>query len=565
MACAGFVLGGVGGRAPAFLDAFIGVVAHFERLPPGEDIGDAQFPGAAVTAAVTEFFLLNAPFMALLDILLGVLGRAAAQRKEFGIASDLLRQVGQDVEGDQQPHVARGRRVVFPGADGFEDGRARGHGNDGAAMLLEVAFAIVDGFDARLELFLQGIQHGVVGLLGRLSLRVDGLAHGGVEIVGAHFVLFFRVGRDRGIDGQPGVAWQLGPVAVHEDRAEGLEAGPGRRGVGEQEVALPEALSGHRVVRLGIDGIQGAGPPADLGRPFGDDQGVAVGIGINGAGPEGLPIQGDGVEVGGFVGESGAGAAGMHGVGDLPHQAVEPRHGDRAANKAIIQRGRAAARGALGGAAVTGAKGDRQTDLPGEVGAQEIGQVGTIRGGRQFPVFVETQVIEEKVAILIAQDRLEGFEAQVLAVRGVEEFLDPGGVEGFHGLRPGCVGGGAAPVGVGATRGYLAAADDLTSATDFQQQGAGRRKSGFSLQTPGRPAAPPGREGSPRSPPVTGRNAVRRAIRGHGQDPEGFSGGWMGGRGPDARFFGFHAFRGHGCRGGQTPTRGPQGEQQQRQ
>lgn len=106
MAGAGFVLGGVGGGSPAFLDAFIGVVAHFERLPPGEDIGDAQFPGAVVTAAVAESFFLDAPFMALLDILLGVLGRAAAQRKEFGIARDLLRQVGQDIEGDQQPHVA---------------------------------------------------------------------------------------------------------------------------------------------------------------------------------------------------------------------------------------------------------------------------------------------------------------------------------------------------------------------------------------------------------------------------------------------------------------------------
>ena len=106
MAGAGFVLGGVGGRAPAFLDAFIGVVAHFERLPPGEDLGNAQFPGAAVTASVAESFFLDAPFMALLDILLGVLGRAAAQGEEFGIARDLLRQVRQDVEGDQQPHVA---------------------------------------------------------------------------------------------------------------------------------------------------------------------------------------------------------------------------------------------------------------------------------------------------------------------------------------------------------------------------------------------------------------------------------------------------------------------------
>lgn len=432
-------------------------------------------------------------------------------------------------------------------------------------MLLEVGFAIVDGLDPRLQLFQQGIQHGVVGLLGRLSLRVDGLAHGGVEIVGAHFVLFFRVRRDRGIDGQPGIARQLGPAAVHEDRAKSLEAGPGRRGIGEQEIALPEALSRHRVVRLSIDGIQSAGPAADLGRPFGDDQGVTVGVGIDGAGPEGLPIQGYGVEVGGFVGEGGAGAAGMHGIGDLPHQAVEPRHGDRAPDKAIIQRGRAAARRTLGGAAVTGAKGDRQADFPGEVGAQEIGQVGAIGRGWQFAVFVETQVIEEEVAILIAQDRLEGFEAQVLAVRGVEQFLDPGGVEGFHGLRPGCVGGGAAPDGLGAPRGNLAAADNLAATADFQQQGAGRREGGFSLQTPGRPAAPSGRKGPPRCSPVTDREAVRRTIRGHGHDPDRFPGGGSGGRGPDARFFGFHAFRGHACRGGQSPTRGPQGEQQQRE
>ena len=102
MAVAGAVLGGTGFGAPAGFRTVVGVIPHGERLAPVEHIGDGQIPGTAVAAGVTEATLLDALFMQAFDGLAGISGGTPGQGEEFRVANDLVREPGDDLQGDQQ-------------------------------------------------------------------------------------------------------------------------------------------------------------------------------------------------------------------------------------------------------------------------------------------------------------------------------------------------------------------------------------------------------------------------------------------------------------------------------
>ena len=228
-------------------------------------------------------------------------------------------------------------------------------------------------------------------------------------------------------------------AGIADDRPERLEARPGAGAVaGEQERALPEALASDRVVGLRIDREQQAAMIGGLRDPVHDHQRVAVGIGVDDAGTQGVACQLHRVEVGGVVGERGARAAGLHGVHEPACVGLEGRERVGPPARSLHHGGRVAARRLARGPAVASAHAERQTDLPREVGAQKVRQVGAIRRGRQRGaaarvVLAELQVVVKKIPPGIPQGILQRREAERFGRGCVEQPFDPGRVEG---LRP---------------------------------------------------------------------------------------------------------------------------------
>ncbi len=93
-----------------------------------------------------------------------------------------------------------------------------------------------------------------------------------------------------------------------------------------------------------------------------------------------------------------------------------------------------AARRARVGAAVAVAEAERQAELPGEVGAQEIRQIGAVgRGGDGGLVLrivlAQAEEVHQEVALRIAQRLVQRPEVDRRLRRRVEQDVDPGGEE----------------------------------------------------------------------------------------------------------------------------------------
>jgi len=156
---------------------------------------------------------------------------------------------------------------------------------------------------------------------------------------------------------------------------------------------------------------------------------VTVGIGEDGAGPEGRALERHRVEIGGVVRERRASVAGGYPVHEPAARLPEGVGiGSRAGKDAVDLRG-AAARSSGSAAAAAGAVADGEAELPGEVGTQEVGKVGAIRLGGEPAVLPPAQVAMEEVAPRVAQHGLKRGEAERFLGRGIEQVLHPGGVE----------------------------------------------------------------------------------------------------------------------------------------
>ena len=70
---------------------------------------------------------------------------------------------------------------------------------------------------------------------------------------------------------------------------------------------------------------------------------------------------------------------------------------------------------------------ERESELPREVGAQEVGQVGAIRleAKPAFAVLAEAEVVVEEVALGIARDLVQRAPGRLRVEGVVEEPLDP--------------------------------------------------------------------------------------------------------------------------------------------
>ena len=137
--------------------------------------------------------------------------------------------------------------------------------------------------------------------------------------------------------------------------------------------------------------------------------------------------------------------------------------------RVLVRHERRALRRARVGAAVAVAEADRQPELPGEVRAQEVRQVGAVgrRGdGRLVLRIVLAQAEEavEEVARRIAQRLVQRPEVERLVDGRVEEPLDPRRVEILHAPIPGVA---RLPDALGG-RGVLGAGACATTSTSRQ-------------------------------------------------------------------------------------------------
>ena len=366
-------------RAPTHFGAVVGIISHFIGRLPCQHLGHGKLPRAAVRARIADAAFLDAPCVVLLDLGLGLFGAPAVHHEQFGVAHDLLGQAVQHIDGDDEAHVAGGRGVILPRADGLKNRRAAGHGDDAAGVLAEIRLAVVHRGHAGLDLLHQGIQGGLVSLLGIKASGVDELGQPGVEIVGGELILLQGKGGEAGVVDQ----FVIGECpqsarGLADQGPESLEARPGAFDVGEQEGAFPEALAGDRVVRLGIDGQQDARAVRRLRHPFNQHQHMAVGIGIDRSRPERLPAERDGIQIRGLVLKPGPRRARMDGIRQLPADIPEAGLRADAVGEFGLDGGRATMRRRFGRATPAGAEGDWQADLPGKISPQGVGQVGAI-------------------------------------------------------------------------------------------------------------------------------------------------------------------------------------------
>ena len=270
-----------------------------------------------------------------------------------------------------------------------------------------------------------------------------------------------------------------------------LEAGRAeRRLMHEQEVAAPEALARDRSVGLGVDGEEHAGRAVHLRHATHQHQHVAVGVGVHRAGAQRLFGQRHDVEIGVVV--AGAHRAGVHDVADVtqifaeigrtlrlgrrrlrrrryggclcrrfglaeqPQQARLLRRrrggwGIRCRHPCILLGRRRRTRDfgmldvepliAFRRPAAETARAiriaERQSHLEGEIGAQEIDEVGAVRsepGLRR--VLVAAEIVVQEITRGIAQHLVPDLPVQVLIGRRVEQLLDPCRKQGFVGAVP---------------------------------------------------------------------------------------------------------------------------------
>ena len=380
MAAAGGIFLRIRLRAPTHFGAVVGIIRHFIGRLSRQHLGQGKLPRAAVRARIADAAFLDALCVVLLDLGLGLFGAHAVHHEQFGVALDLTGQVVQYIDGDDEAHVAGGGGVILPRADGLKNRCAAGHGDDAAGTLAEIRLTVVHRSYAGLDLLHQGIQGGLVSLLGIQSAGIDEFGHPGVEIIGRKLILFQGKGFEAGIIGQ----FVIGECpqsarGLADQGPESLEARPGAGVPGEQEGAFPEALAGDRVVRLGIDGQQHAWVRR-LRHPFNQHQHMAVGIGIDRPRPERFPAERDGIQIRGLVLKPGPRRARMDGIRQLPANLSEAGLRADAVGKFGVDGGRAALRRRFGRATSAGAGGDWQTGLPGKISPQGVGQVGAIGG-----------------------------------------------------------------------------------------------------------------------------------------------------------------------------------------
>ena len=161
---------------------------------------------------------------------------------------------------------------------------------------------------------------------------------------------------------------------------------------------------------------------------------MAVGIGVDGARPQRLLRQRHGVEIGVVVGRQDAHRAGLHGVGD-DMQITSERRAEPARRRPGIgnARPRDAPRRMAAAAARAVRIAERQSHLEGEIGAQEIDEIGAIgsQHHRHF-VFAGAEIIEQNVARAVAQHRIERRPRRLGIERRVEQLFDPRGIEIFR-------------------------------------------------------------------------------------------------------------------------------------
>jgi len=156
---------------------------------------------------------------------------------------------------------------------------------------------------------------------------------------------------------------------------------------------------------------------------------MTVGVGEDGAGPEGRAFERHRVKIAGVVTQRRASGAGVYPVHDPAAGLPEDAGGSGSADKRLVDLRRVAAWWSMGAAPAAGAIADGEAELPGEVGAQKVRQVGAIRLGGKLAVLPLAQVVMEEVAPRIAQHGLKRWEAERYLGRVIEQMLDPGGVE----------------------------------------------------------------------------------------------------------------------------------------
>ena len=208
-------------------------------------------------------------------------------------------------------------------------------------------------------------------------------------------------------------------------------------------------LDADRAVGLGVDAEEEAGLFTRLRDPPDEGVGVAVGIGVNGSGPEGFAGERQRVVVGPVRAERGPAASGVDRVLDLVEQASHRSDGDGLPGRRGRVRDDEAARprGRFDRAPIRFVETEGQAELPGEIGPEKVGIVGAVRDHLERvrssrPVLAEAEVVVEEVPGAVARDLVEGFPRGALVGVG-EQGFDPGRIEDLRLAGPAFAGGDA--------------------------------------------------------------------------------------------------------------------------